>query len=115
VIDDQQINRDLLHSILEPSGYRVLSVASVAEAIACARRSRPALIVSDLYMPRQTGLDLLRTLKADPELRAIGVIIHSATTQRDADRRQALALGARLFLTGALGPAGPGDRRCAHA
>lgn len=99
VVDDSPLNRELMRSILEPSGYTVILAAGVREALDLARAHPPDLIVSDLHMPEQGGFDLLRALKADPQLREIKIIIHSATVMSEQDRYDALALGALKFLT----------------
>jgi two-component system cell cycle response regulator len=104
VVDDSPINRELMRSILEPFGYTVIVVAGVSEAIGLARERAPDLVVSDLHMPDQSGFDLIRALKADPQLRAIKIIIHSVTVMSEQDRREALALGALKFLMRPLDP-----------
>jgi two-component system cell cycle response regulator len=104
VVDDSPLNRDLMHSILEPFGYTVIAAAGVSEAIALARERAPDLIVSDLHMPGRSGFDLIRALKADPQLRAIKIMIHSVTIMSEQDRREAIGLGALKFLMRPLDP-----------
>ncbi len=104
VVDDSPLNRELMRSIFEPFGFTVIAAAGVSEAIELARERQPDLIVSDLHMPDQGGFDLIRALKADPELRAIKIIIHSATVMSEQDRLEALRLGALKFLMRPLEP-----------
>lgn len=104
VVDDSPVNRELLRSILEPFGYTVIAADRVSAAIRCARERRPDLIVSDLHMPEQSGFDLIRTLKADPHLRQIKIIIHSATVMSEKEGREALSLGALKFIMRPLDP-----------
>jgi two-component system cell cycle response regulator len=104
VVDDSPVNRELMRSILEPSGYAVVAAAGVGEALAQARAQLPDLIISDLHMPSQSGFDLIRALKADPQLCEIKIVIHSATLMSDSDRQEALELGALKFLTRPLEP-----------
>jgi two-component system cell cycle response regulator len=98
VVDDSPLNRELMRSILEPSGYTVIPAADVSEALRLVRAHPPDLILSDLHMPEQGGFDLLRALKSDPELCDVKIIIHSATVMSEQDRRDALKLGALKFL-----------------
>jgi CheY-like chemotaxis protein len=63
---------------LKPLGCRVLSVLDPRDALSRIRDSRPALIVLDVMMPRVSGLELLRQLKADPSLSLIPVLVSSA-------------------------------------
>jgi two-component system, cell cycle response regulator DivK len=73
VVEDQEINRDLLVQILEDS-YVVALAANGAEALACAEREPPDLILMDLSMPVMDGWEATRRLKAHPGLRHIPVI-----------------------------------------
>lgn len=79
------------------------AVSSGAEALALLRaRSaetgpRPGLILLDLGMPDRGGLELLRELKSDPDLRAIPVIVVTAS-QHARDRRGAYELGAAGYV-----------------
>jgi two-component system cell cycle response regulator len=104
VVDDTLTNRELMCSILEPSGYNVITASGVREALALARKHAPDLIVSDLHMPEQNGFDLVRAVRSDAQLRRIKVVIHSATTQSQDDRRAALALGVTRFISRPLEP-----------
>lgn len=104
IVDDSPVNHELMRSVLEPFGYTVLTARGVREALDLARDRRPHLIVSDLHMPEQDGFDLIRAVKADPLLRQMKVMIHSATIGSNVDRREALALGALRFITRPLEP-----------
>ena len=104
VVDDRQVNRELMRTILEPSGYTVLLAPSVREALALARAHNPDLILSDLHMPEMDGFDLLRAAKAEPELRSIKIVIHSATIGSEHDCQEALRLGALRCLTRQIDP-----------
>ena len=104
IVDDAQINRDLLRSILEPFGYTVRDASGVRAAIDLARSDPPDLVVSDLHMPDLGGLDLIRLMRADPQLALIKIVIHSATVMSDQDCRQALALGAHMFIARPIEP-----------
>lgn len=57
----------------------------------------PTFIVTDLAMPRVTGLELVRALKADPVLRAIPIAMITSSNVPN-DREDALAAGACAFI-----------------
>lgn len=104
IVDDSPVNQELMRSVLEPFGYAVVTAGGVSEALVLAREHSPALIVSDLHMPGQTGFDLIRAIKADAQLGYITIIMHSATIRSEAERREAIRLGAAKFLAGPLEP-----------
>lgn len=94
VVDDTLVNVDLLRAIMEPAGYRLTWAYPVSAALAQARHAPPDLIISDLRMPQADGYELLRQVQADEALRAIPVIILSASAATARDHAAALALGA---------------------
>jgi len=67
------------------------------EHLADERSERPDLILLDLNMPDVHGLDLLTTLKQDPELRSIPVVMLTTSAARD-DRRAAYDRHANAFV-----------------
>jgi CheY-like chemotaxis protein len=77
VIDDEADSRMLLRQYLTDCGCRVVEAPTGAEGLQFARQLRPDLITLDLMMPDMNGWDILRLLKADPELRDIPVVVVS--------------------------------------
>jgi signal transduction histidine kinase/DNA-binding response OmpR family regulator/HAMP domain-containing protein len=76
-IDDDPDVIEILTKYLVPEGYSVLGANSGDEGIRIALEQRPSLITLDIMMPQKDGWQVLRELKANPELRDIPVIIHS--------------------------------------
>jgi two-component system cell cycle response regulator len=97
VVHDTPENLELKHSILEPGGFRVLT-ATMDRALELVRTSMPSLIISDVGLPDATGLALLRTLKANPDLCSIPVMMITATQADLPTRDAALRLGACRIL-----------------
>ena len=104
VLDDRYENLDLLRAILEPSGYKVVTASTVRTALAAARASHPDLILSDVYLQGETGHDLIRVVKADPELRSIPFLFISSATWPDREGAGALAEGAANYITRPIEP-----------
>ena len=94
VIDDDAAVHDLLRGLLEKEGFKVASAASGKEGIKLAYQLRPAIITLDVYMPDSDGWTVLTTLKADPQLADIPVIMISISDQR----QRGYAMGAE-YLT----------------
>jgi len=103
-VDNSPTNLQLAHSILGPQGYEVITAPNVQEGMDLARRSKPDLIVSDVHMPDQDGYDLIRLVKADPELRQTPFVFLSSTTSSVREQENALAQGATKFLCRPLDP-----------
>lgn len=78
-IEDEPLNRRLVHAILEPEGYRVVDATTLAEARAWLATDRPDLILLDLRLPDGDGLGLARELKAHPEYYSIPIIAATAS------------------------------------
>jgi PAS domain S-box-containing protein len=77
VIDDEKDSRVLMSHYLQEFGCRVITAPNGEEGIDAAREHNPDLITLDLMMPGMTGWEVLKRLKADPELRHIPVVIVS--------------------------------------
>ncbi len=104
VVDDSAVNLSLIRSTLEPFGYEVIAVQRPAEAAEIARRHSFDLILSDLHMPEQSGLEFLRRMKADPQLRSIPFLLFSASASGREESERALALGAERVLLRPIEP-----------
>lgn len=78
-----------------------LNIATSAEAALNHLRDdgtvRPGIIILDLNMPRVSGLDLLRVLKKDDDLRRIPVVVLT-TSREEADKQESFKLGAAGYL-----------------
>ncbi len=98
VVDDSATTRSLVASYLAGwADCEVIEAASGFEALKLLPAGHVDLIVTDINMPDINGLELLGFLRANPNYRAIPVII--ITTEHSAeDRKRGLELGARDYL-----------------
>ncbi|MEG4252820.1 urea ABC transporter substrate-binding protein [Microcoleus sp. Pol10D4] len=94
VIDDDPDARDLMTRCLSKEGFRVRSSASGQGGLLLAKELLPDAIILDVMMPSMDGWAVLSTLKADPDLAEIPVIM---ITFLD-DQNQGLELGAAEYL-----------------
>jgi signal transduction histidine kinase/CheY-like chemotaxis protein len=77
VVDDEKDSRLLITHFLEEFGCTVVTAGGGEQGIALAREHQPDLMTLDLMMPGLTGWDVLKHMKADPELRRIPVVVIS--------------------------------------
>ncbi len=63
VVEDEPVIRELFSTLLQASGYSVAQARDGFDALEEIRRRRPALILSDLNMPRMTGFELLSIIR----------------------------------------------------
>lgn len=96
VCDDEPPLRELMRAAVGP-GHRYLEAPDAATAREAIEYARPDLVLLDLMLPGESGLELLRTLRRDPELAAVPVVVVSAWADEE-HRREAEDAGADLFL-----------------
>lgn len=82
IVDDELDMRTFIITLLETSGYKPLSANDGVEGLEIARQKKPALVILDVMMPKESGINMYRELKNDPELRNIPVIMLSALAKK---------------------------------
>src|SRR5689334_14495838 len=65
VVDDDESVRDVVQMQLEELGYQVLTAASAREGLSLVDEHSPSLVITDLKMPGESGMDVLRNLRAE--------------------------------------------------
>lgn len=98
IVDDDQRVLSLLIDLLADEGYDVLHATNGAEALEVLHSYEPDLIVSDVVMPVMDGIQLCRTVKADPRYSAIPVLLISGLRQSEIDSLEGLTAGADDYL-----------------
>lgn len=96
IVDDEPFIREFLGEILS-SEYQVNFAPHGESALEVIKRNRPSLIVLDLLMPQMGGIKLCETLKGDPNLKDIPVVILSGLNDH-VSRMEAFSVGAADFI-----------------
>jgi len=96
VVEDDPEMRDLLRKVLEKEGYKVSVAPGTREAVASLTQARFDLVVTDLVMPGNGGLEILRVIREGTP--ALPVIIITAFGDWDSYSR-ALEMGAAAFIS----------------
>lgn len=103
VCEDEEALRALVRAALEPSGCEIVEARDGDESLDLARALEPDLIVLDLMMPGQSGLQVLDELRGEPRFETTPVIVLSARAQV-ADREAVTRAGATRFMTKPFSP-----------
>lgn len=82
VVDDELHMRNFVVTLLETSGFEALTADGGAKGLELAKQHRPALIIMDVMMPGDGGMELYRNLTGDAELKDIPIVIISAVAQK---------------------------------
>ncbi|MDP1968786.1 MAG: Hpt domain-containing protein [Burkholderiaceae bacterium] len=97
VVDDSITVRRVTQRLLQREGYRVALAADGLQALEQLQQERPAVVLSDIEMPRMDGFDLTRNIRNDERLRDLPIImITSRIAQKHRDH--AFALGVNHYL-----------------
>lgn len=96
LIEDSKFQRIANGRALIRAGYDVVYAADGEEGLGAAREDLPDLILLDIMLPKMSGLDVLRALKADALVKHIPVIVLSGLGQ--ANEAKLLKEGATAFL-----------------
>jgi len=97
VVEDDSSNRALLHALLRREGYEVDAAANGPDGLRAVRDDPPDLLLLDIEMPGMNGLDVCRTLRADPATIALPIILLTGRTETK-DVVAGLDAGADDFL-----------------
>jgi DNA-binding response OmpR family regulator len=98
IADDDAQSVELFEAYLSDSGYETQTAADGEETLAKVRSWRPDVILLDIMMPKISGFEVCKRLRADSATRAIGVIMITALDQpSDIDR--AVDAGTDDFVT----------------
>ncbi len=97
VVDDSITVRRVTQRLLKREGYRVALAADGLQALERLQEERPAVVLSDIEMPRMDGFDLARNIRADRQLHDLPIImITSRIAQKH--REHAAELGVNHYL-----------------
>lgn len=98
IAEDEPSILESLDFILRRAGWSISSVTDGDAVLEGVRRLKPRMLVLDVMLPKRSGFDILKHLRADAETENLPVLILTAKGQQQ-DRRIAEELGANGFVT----------------
>lgn len=98
VVDDEPETTDMIAEMMRLSGYQVIKAYGGLQTLKLIVNQKPDAVVLDWMMPDLSGLDVLKSMRKDPRLADIPVILVSAKTMPE-DIDAGLNAGASYYLT----------------
>ncbi len=98
VVEDDPDILKLLDTTLKFKGHRVVTAHNGRDGLEVIQRERPAIVITDIMMPKLDGFGLVHRLRINPATRDIPVVLITATYVTLEDREFALNIGATRFL-----------------
>ena len=98
IADDNVQNAELLEAYLDGTGWDTRLAANGDETLAIAKEWTPDVILLDVMMPKLSGFEVCKRLRADPATRDIGVLMVTALDQAN-DIERAIDAGTDDFMT----------------
>ncbi len=103
IAEDERDIRDLIAFTLRFAGYEVLTANNGEECVQVTQKEMPDLVLTDVRMPKMTGYEACKQIKADPTTQHIPVVFLSAKGQ-EAEVQTGLASGADEYLLKPFAP-----------
>ncbi|HEY7206243.1 MAG TPA: response regulator [Methylomirabilota bacterium] len=102
-VEDNEFNRKIVRQLLGRTSYRLIEATDGEAGVSTARAERPDLIIMDIQLPRMSGLEATRQLKAAPETAEVPIIVITSFALAG-DEQKARDAGAAAYLAKPYSP-----------
>ncbi|OGK99020.1 MAG: histidine kinase [Candidatus Rokubacteria bacterium RIFCSPLOWO2_02_FULL_68_19] len=102
-VEDNEFNRKIVRDLLARTSYRLVEATDGEAGVAMALQESPNLILMDIQLPKISGLDATRRLRADPRTAQVPIIAITSYALSGDDQR-ALDAGASAYLAKPYSP-----------
>lgn len=102
-VEDNEFNRKIVRDLLARTSYRLIEATDGEAGVATALQEAPNLILMDIQLPKISGLDATRRLRADPRTAQVPIIAITSYALSGDDQR-ALDAGASAYLAKPYSP-----------
>jgi two-component system cell cycle response regulator DivK len=103
LVEDNEFNRKIVRDLLARQPYDLLEAHDGEAGLAAARRDKPDVIVMDIQLPKLSGLDATRAIRAEPETAKIPIIVVTSFAL-SGDDKKAMDAGASAYLAKPYSP-----------
>ena len=103
LVEDNEFNRKIVRDLLARQPYDLLEANDGEAGVAAARRDLPDVIVMDVQLPKLSGLDATRAIRADPGTAKIPIIVVTSFAL-SGDDKKAMDAGASAYLAKPYSP-----------
>ena len=102
-VEDNEFNRKIVRQLLAQTSYRPREAPDGESGVRAAQEELPDLILMDVQLPKMSGLDATRQLRADPRTAAVPIIVITSYAL-SGDAEKAKAAGASAYLAKPYSP-----------
>jgi two-component system, cell cycle response regulator DivK len=102
-VEDNEFNRKIVRDLLGRTSYRLIEAGDGEMGVTVAQTECPDLIIMDVQLPRLSGLDATRRLRADPRTAGIPIIVITSFAL-SGDEQRAMEAGASAYLAKPYSP-----------
>ena len=102
-VEDNEVNRKIVRDLLRRTSYRLIEAHDGEAGVAAALEQRPDLILMDVQLPKISGLEATRRLRADPATAGTPIIAITSFAL-SGDEQRAMEAGASAYLAKPYSP-----------
>jgi len=102
-VEDNEYNRKIVRQLLGRTSYRLVEAVDGESGVAAAFEVAPDLILMDVQLPKMSGLDATRLLRADPRTKDTPIVVITSFAM-SGDRERATSAGASGYLAKPYSP-----------
>jgi two-component system cell cycle response regulator DivK len=102
-VEDNELNRKIVRDLLKRTAYRLIEAHDGEAGVAMALEQRPDLVLMDIQLPKISGMDAIRRLRAEPTT-AVTPIIAITSFALSGDEQKAKDAGATAYLAKPYSP-----------
>lgn len=102
-VEDNEFNRKIVRQLLVRTSYRLIEAVDGEAGVTTAREAGPDLVIMDIQLPKLSGLEATRQLRADPATAGIPIIVITSFALAG-DEEKAREAGAAAYLAKPYSP-----------